>query len=1100
MKSLEKMLLINWHYFSHTMVEFKMLNFLTGQNAAGKSTLIDALQVVMLGETRSHIFNKAANDKSERTLVGYLKGELGDDGGTGYRYLRDGDFNAYIVLEFFDHAKDKSFLTGVVFDVYGDGTQKHSFFIANDCAIPEHGFLDQGMPLNRTQLKQTLKTISHNKFSFYESQNTYRQHLMAKCGNIKHKFFSLFKKAVPFSPISDIESFITEYITDIKGRPNIEEMQQNLRYYKRLENDAETIQNRILRLEAIQKYHDDFLGKKRLQKIHEIVSGFAGIRDTENQLLTFQKEFTAHELNLTETKARIVTLKAEKEKLELQRDAITSEKLNSDIQKKLNSLEASLQQEQEKLTDYMVQIRKTIDRVRELANDYTLFLNDETSENIMAQTLYFSKLTINTLTNETFQRLELLNGHIASWLELSQRRLYECEHMLHDLEQEIRDLTESLRTLEKGVKPYPEHVIKLMTALKASGLKEVAILADVIDVTEDRWKNAIEAYLHTQKFYLLVEDSEFEHALEIYDSLKRNNPIYGVGLIDLEKIRKLKPSAREGSLACFVTTEHSGAKAFIDYVLGGVMACDEVKAIRQHAIGITDTCMLYQNYVARQLHPDRWRIPYIGRKAIEQQIKLVMAELEASKKMRKSLEGELVDLKSKCKIKAMSEHEMTIHEDSLMKLDAFKRCQQKIEALNLEKSQLDLSYIMKLEDELNAVKVQIKTCDDDINTAYGTQQGLIIEMRHISDEKMPQVESKIAQKKAFVDQKAYDEVRIEGLERIEKLLLDQRPEQIEINYARSAKAAGTDKEKLFESLTRQREEYNRVFHMSHDIHEEGNAVYANALKQLEETNLPDYLTKIKSAKEKTSDQFRDEFLAKLKENFDTVFTQIKELNMAIKDSPFGADSYRFEVKPKPEMRLYYDMIMDDLLLKDGMSIMSYAFNQKHHEAIEELFRMIVDIGEDGSMANRSMLEKNILYYTDYRSYLNFDLVVTDENGSEQRLSKTLLKKSGGETQTPFYLSVLASFAQMYRINHSGSNSETIRLIIFDEAFSKMDQQRIEESLKLLRRFQLQAIISAPPDKIVDITPHVDQNLCVFRENDISFVQSFERKVLLQLSQ
>ena len=70
MKLLKKMLLINWHYFSHSMIEFKTLNFLTGQNAAGKSTIIDALQVVMLGETRSHIFNKAANDKSERTLIG----------------------------------------------------------------------------------------------------------------------------------------------------------------------------------------------------------------------------------------------------------------------------------------------------------------------------------------------------------------------------------------------------------------------------------------------------------------------------------------------------------------------------------------------------------------------------------------------------------------------------------------------------------------------------------------------------------------------------------------------------------------------------------------------------------------------------------------------------------------------------------------------------------------------------------------------------------------------------------------------------------------------------------------------------------------------
>ena len=69
--------------------------------------------------------------------------------------------------------------------------------------------------------------------------------------------------------------------------------------------------------------------------------------------------------------------------------------------------------------------------------------------------------------------------------------------------------------------------------------------------------------------------------------------------------------------------------------------------------------------------------------------------------------------------------------------------------------------------------------------------------------------------------------------------------------------------------------------------------------------------------------------------------------------------------------------------------------------------------------------------------MNFDLIVKDKQGNEQRLSKTLLKKSGGETQTPFYISILASFAQVYRINN---NDNTARLIVFDEAFSKMDSE------------------------------------------------------------
>lgn len=78
MKKLERMLLINWHYISKQMIEFSNINFLTGKNGSGKSTIIDALQLLLLGDTRGNFFNKAANDRTERTLEGYLRGEIGD--------------------------------------------------------------------------------------------------------------------------------------------------------------------------------------------------------------------------------------------------------------------------------------------------------------------------------------------------------------------------------------------------------------------------------------------------------------------------------------------------------------------------------------------------------------------------------------------------------------------------------------------------------------------------------------------------------------------------------------------------------------------------------------------------------------------------------------------------------------------------------------------------------------------------------------------------------------------------------------------------------------------------------------------------------------
>lgn len=143
-----------------------------------------------------------------------------------------------------------------------------------------------------------------------------------------------------------------------------------------------------------------------------------------------------------------------------------------------------------------------------------------------------------------------------------------------------------------------------------------------------------------------------------------------------------------------------------------------------------------------------------------------------------------------------------------------------------------------------------------------------------------------------------------------------------------------------------------------------------------------------------------------------------------------------------------------------------------------------------SAERRAEYEKNVRRFTDYRTYLIFDLIVTNEQGEKQRLSRTLLKKSGGETQIPFYIAMLASFSQVCRIR-SRSRNDTVRLIILDEAFSKMDGERIQECIHLLRRFGLQAIFSAPTDKIPDIAPIVDRNIAVYKDGHLSFTRYFD---------
>lgn len=296
------------------------------------------------------------------------------------------------------------------------------------------------------------------------------------------------------------------------------------------------------------------------------------------------------------------------------------------------------------------------------------------------------------------------------------------------------------------------------------------------------------------------------------------------------------------------------------------------------------------------------------------------------------------------------------------------------------------------------------------------------------------------------------------------------------SLAQSTKAMDGAQKKLFAA---RREYAERFKPCAFQIEVMDNTEYEEERRTLQESELPRYKEKIRAARESAMEQFQNDFLAKLKSSIDQVQEQVHNLNKALRQAQFGTDKYQFRVGPNPDYLDYYNMITADELMEGESGLFALPFQQKYGPLIEKLFSQIT-MADDTQLNARkqSELQENIVRYTDFRTYLKFDLETTDQNGSKQLLSQTLNMKSGGETQTPFYIAVLASFAQLYRVNDATRFGNTVRLVVFDEAFNKMDSDRITESVLLLRKMGLQAIICTPPDKVSDIMPIADRTLLV----------------------
>ena len=313
----------------------------------------------------------------------------------------------------------------------------------------------------------------------------------------------------------------------------------------------------------------------------------------------------------------------------------------------------------------------------------------------------------------------------------------------------------------------------------------------------------------------------------------------------------------------------------------------------------------------------------------------------------------------------------------------------------------------------------------------------------------------------------------------EKQTSDKTFEKFRNNFDKRKKANLTTVDASQKNMEKAMVEYKTAHDFGAAPTMEGYPDFAAEYDKLKNSELLSYEEKVQSARNAAEEEFREQFLSKLQENMKVAQSEFKELNKALNDIVFSNEKYEFLFMPSRRYRQYYEMIMDDFNAMQGESIFSGLFHENHKEVIDELFEKLAIDNENNGKA----LDE----FIDYRTYMDYDIKIIHSDGNYSFYSKVCEEKSGGETQTPFYVTVAASFVQLYKNNIGG---EAIGLVMFDEAFNNMDDERIGGVLEFLGRLPIQIIIAAPPDKIQYISPYVEETLLVMTDEKVSFVERY----------
>ena len=139
-KAVSRIVLNNWHYIDHKVLSLnKSINFFTGHSGSGKSTVIDAMQIVLYANTDGRgFFNKAAADDSDRSLIEYLRGMINIGENNQAEYKRNRNFSTTIVLELTQTASLEKECIGVAFDVETATNEISRLFFWHKGGLPEH--------------------------------------------------------------------------------------------------------------------------------------------------------------------------------------------------------------------------------------------------------------------------------------------------------------------------------------------------------------------------------------------------------------------------------------------------------------------------------------------------------------------------------------------------------------------------------------------------------------------------------------------------------------------------------------------------------------------------------------------------------------------------------------------------------------------------------------------------------------------------------------------------------------------------------------------------------------------------------------------------
>jgi len=1119
---LRNLVLVNWHNFDPIELPFADFTAIVGENRSGKSTLLDALQVAMIGNHGQwrDLNRAAAEERSARTVRSYCLGTLSPDAPPLREsavtwlalHFRDSDTNhdvslaLHIIASLDDPHERTSWLVFKGLRVHLSDLVEE--FTENGEQVVEPLDWETAM----LGLERRVAATAHAEVLTPGGSEKYVGEWMKamRVGGRSprpHTFGRAFVNAVAYRQVASDDQFFKRFMLPQKPI-NIEQLRTAIATYREVHERIQAIRRELRLLREAEREaaaHAQALAtadtEAWIAARAEAQHGYRLMRRNQVKARDRAREADQAEREFARAKREHAEAEAERSNLESRINQTTSGQLRN-IELEETNRKRERDEASRALATWYRECREAARSAQDGLLTGTARLDQlatglrELGAAIGPEPARFPENPGRVLAAlRALDDLEHGANHLENIAGAAHARKAEADRAYNDAQSK-------LDRLRSGQAPIDEETSRFLEALEGQGLTP-QILCSLVRVSDEQWRDAAEALLGRDREAIILPPDQVETAIRFWR--RQGARFRRCRVARTDKVAPVREAGTPRTMDGIVVSDHPLVTGYLRRRIGGVRLADTVEAMKAPGRAIMRDAMYDDGLSVRRLAvPD---VPLLGKEVGAAAEAWLVGEMERLAGVIRDERGEARRHDQSAEALRALAAALGDGRDDVESLAGRRAsAEERLEELQAQRRKVEASIAPEWQTDLEALRKRVSALQETRDEASAKAQKARIEEQTARDElgkgedapgslaffrmrlyRLKQAERRVP-KVASGEIPARRDIRKTFRTRLGRKKDEPKVVAHEAEQARS-RARDIAESRAIDFWNRMAEYRSQVATPQAERLKQGAVSVAEAaawvrerIDRQENHALVEHREQMERASEEMSKAFQTAFVAEVRDRMEIVRNSVDGINRILQPHVFHEEHYRFNYRVSDAYTGIIDLAN---LAADDPNRLIRLFDDSEEEgdryspAVESVKQLLLSDDLDARQ------------FEDYRNYWVFWLESKPrERGAWVSFQRRKGTNSGAESQTPFYIAMAAALSAAYKGGRTAPSYGGMGLALFDEAFSKMDARNQRRMLDFFASIGLQPVVAAPLSDQSAMISRMSQIHEVWRKGSRADVESY----------